>query len=382
MFANREGIPGGFTSRARIIGLCLLGLAISAFLFGPALEITLLGRNDFMNFYSGAHLAFTDSMYDVPSNLHVMREAAGWDNVNRLFNRPPFYALLLWPLGRLPFLAASHVWEILIIATIAAFCFLWPGDRKVTTLVCCWSFPLFHVFANGQDVAILLVLIALAVRAMRKGQDTLAGILLSVCSIKFHLFLLLPILILGQRRWRLLGGVMGGGVVLAMVSFLSGGWDWPVKYIRLLLNPIGNPWPDRMPSIHGISSSLPQSGIWEVLGTIAVVLLVWQAVRRGNFEYGLAAVLVGGILLAPHVFLSDCAMTVPALLITMPLATVAWQRRFHLFLVSPIGFIWALLGPAWITGVVLILYLVSIAAGRVFVRSPLKSIDTACPVTP
>ena len=369
MPGNRENNPGILTRRSHVIALCLCGLAVSAFLFGPSLQVTLQGLNDFMNFYSGTHLTFTDKMYDVPANLHVMRESAGWENVNRLFNRPPFYALLLWPLGRLPFLPASHLWEILVVATVAAFCLLWPGDRKGTTMVCCWSFPLFHVFANGQDVAVLLVLVALAVRAVRKGQDARAGILLSICSIKFHLFLLLPILILGQRRWRLLGGLAQGGAVLAMLSFAAGGWDWPVKYFRLLLNPIGNPWPKLMPSIHGISSSLPHSGIWEAFGTLAVVLLVCHSVRKGGFEYGLAAVLVGGILLAPHVYLSDCALTVPALLLTLPLASRAWQHGFHLFLLSPVCYIWALTGPAWVTGVGLILYLVLIAVGYAGVRS-------------
>jgi hypothetical protein len=264
----------------------------------------------------------------------------------------------------LEFLTASHVWQLLVLATIALFCRVWPGDRKMTALVCCWSLPLFHVFANGQDVAILMVLIAFAIRAMRKGQDTAAGLLFSLCSIKFHLLLLLPLLIVGQRRWHFLKGLAMGGAVLTVLSFPPGGWDWPVRYLRLLLNPIGNPWPTHMPSIHGISSSLPYSSVFEMLGTIAVVLLTWRAVRKGDFEYGLAAVLVGGILVAPHVFLSDCAMAVPALLITMPLADEPWRRKFHYFLLVPVCYLCALLGPAWVTGAALILYLVSIAIGE------------------
>jgi hypothetical protein len=381
MLATRREIPSDLRNRTRVVALCVLGIAVNALLFGPSLQVTLQGRNDFMNIYSGTHLAFTDGMYDVPSNLRVMQDAAGWQNVNRLFNRPPFYALLMWPLGRLPFLTASHLWEILVLATIVLFCLLWPGDRKTTALVCCWSLPLFHVFANGQDVAILLVLIALATRAMRKGRDTTAGLLFSLCSIKFHLLLLLPLLILGQRRWRFLGGMATGGAVLAILSFPPGGWDWPVKYLRLLLNPIGNPWPDRMPSVQGISSSLPYSGLWTTAGITAVVLLTWWAVRKGGFEYGLAAVLVGGILVAPHVFLSDCAMAVPALLITMPLAAGPWRRNFHYFLLSPVCYIWALIGPAWLTGVALILYLVSIAIGE-SVRQRIGSVDNVCLAKP
>jgi hypothetical protein len=345
-------------------------LALNAFLFGPALQVTFNGRNDFMNFYSGTHLAFTGGMYDVPSNLRVMHVSAGWENVNRLFNRPPFYALLLWPIGRLPFPAASHVWEILIVLTVIAFCFAWPGDRKKVALACCWSYPLFFVFANGQDVAFLMVLVGLGIRDMRNGRDMRAGLLFALCSIKFHLLLLLPLLIVRQRCWRLLRGLAWGGAALAALSCISGGWDWPAKYLRLLRNPVGYPWPAAMPSVPGISASLPHSGVWVVAGTIVVLTLVWHACRHRTFEYGLAATLVGSILVAPHVYLSDCAMVLPALLTTMTLASTSWRRYFHYFLFSPVCYIGALLGPAWITGVALIAYLVWMACDRIRVPLP------------
>lgn len=51
----------------------------------------------------------------------------------------------------------------------------------------------------------------------------------------------------------------------------------------------------------------------------------------------MAAVLVGGILVAPHAYLSDCAMAVPALLITPPLAGSGVMRNSVLFL-----------HPAWV----------------------------------
>jgi hypothetical protein len=341
-----------------------MGVAVNALLFGPALRLTATGINDFMSIYSGARLAFTGGMYDLAANLQVQRDTAGWENVNRLFLRPPFDALLMWPLGRLPYLMASHVWEILIVATIALFCILWPGDRRKATLACCWSLPVFYVFANGQDIGILLVLVALAMREMRRGRDTTAGLLFSLCSIKFHLLLLLPLLILRLRLWRFLGGLVMGGAILLVVSMAPGGWNWPARYVKLLQNPIGNPWPEMMPTVHGLTYGLAHSGAWETAGSLAVAALVWLALRKGSFEYGLAAVLVGGILVAPHAYLSDCGMAVPALLITLPLVTAAWQRYFHLFLFAPVGFIWALIHPTWITTLALIGYLTLMAFGR------------------
>ncbi len=171
-------------ARVRTIALCLLGIGCNAFLFGPSLRLTATGINDFMSMYSGARLAFTGGMYDLGRNLEVQRETAGWENVNRLFLRPPFDALLMWPLGRLPFAQATIVWEALIVVTIALFCYLWPGDRSTAALVCCWSYPLFDVFADGQDIALLLLFIVLAMGEMRRGREVAAGVLFALCSIK------------------------------------------------------------------------------------------------------------------------------------------------------------------------------------------------------
>jgi hypothetical protein len=346
----------------RVAAWCLLGVAFNALVFGPSLELTATGNNDFMSVYSGTRLAFTDGMYDLGQNLRVQRESAGWENVNHLFMRPPFVALLLWPLGQLPYVMASHVWAILTLAMVGLFCRFWPGDRKLAALACCWSLPLFHVFANGQDVAILLVVMALALGEMRRGRDTVAGLIFSLCGIKFHLFLLLPLLILGQKRWRFLGGLASGGAFLFLLSFVPGGWHWPAKYAAFLRNPIGNPWRGAMPNLHGLTNGMVHAEIWQAGGVVMVALLTWIAVRRSGFEYGLAMVLAGGILVAPHAYLSDCALAVPALLITLPMAGGAWQRAFHWWLLLPALPLFVLFGQAWVMAVGLIAYLAFTAA--------------------
>jgi hypothetical protein len=342
----------------RVVIFCVLGIAFHALVFGPSLKMTAAGNNDFMSVYSGTRLAFTGGMYDLGENLRVQRDSAGWENVNHLFMRPPFVALVLWPLGLLPYVTASHAWGILTVGMVAMFCWLWPGDRKMAALACCWSLPLFHVLANGQDVAILLVVIALAMREVRRGRETVAGLIFSLCAIKFHLFLLLPVLIIGQKRWRFLGGLASGGTALFLLSFAAGGRHWLTKYAAFLANPIGNPWPHAMPNLHGLIST----EIWQAAGITLVALLAWVAVR-GGFEYGLAVVLTGGILLAPHAYLSDCALAIPALLITLPMAGAAWQRGLHWLLLSPVLPLCVLTGPAWAMALGLMGY-VGFAAAR------------------
>jgi hypothetical protein len=139
-----------------------------------------------------------------------------------------------------------------------------------------------------------------------------------------------------------------------------------LKLAALLKSPISNPWPGAMPSIHGLTASLPHPGLWQIGGSIAVAWLAWVATKDSTFEYGLAAVLSGGILVAPHAYMSDCALTVPALLITLPRAMAAWRRYLHLFLLSPFWALGTLLNATWITTSGLIAYLAILAwNGRV-----------------
>jgi hypothetical protein len=206
-----------------------------------------------------------------------------------------------------------------------------------------------------------LLFIVLAMREIRRGRDITAGMLFALCSIKVHLFLLLPLLILRQRAWRFAAGLAMGGLGLFLISFGPAGRNWPSKLAVLLKSPISNPWPGAMPSIHGLTASFPHAGLWQIAGSIGVAVLAWTATRNGSFEFGLAAVLAGGILVAPHAYMSDCALIVPALLITLPLATITWQRYFHLFLLSPFWALGTLLDATWITTTTLIAYLALLA---------------------
>ena len=65
----------------------------------------------------------------------------------------------------------------------------------------------------------LVGILGLALLWMTRGRDFAAGLLLALCSIKFHMFLLLPLVLLIHRRWAVLrGGLVGGAILLAIAS--------------------------------------------------------------------------------------------------------------------------------------------------------------------
>jgi hypothetical protein len=130
-----------------------------------------------------------------------------------------------------------------------------------------------------------------------------------------------------------------------------------------------------MPNVHGLVAGLPHSSVWEIAGMLAVAFLTWIACRKGGFEYGLAAVLAGGVLVAPHAYIQDAAMAIPAVLITFPLAATAPRRYVHLFLASPFFGVWAIIDATWVTAFAIIAYLASLSTGE-----PVSSSDYSLPL--
>ena len=99
----------------------------------------------------------------------------GCHHENLVFIKPPFYALLMWPLAQLPFVTAFYLFRVLVLTGVGLFLWLWPGDRWAAAAACAWSVPLAATFTVGQDVIFLLVAALGAYRMLRSGRPFLAG---------------------------------------------------------------------------------------------------------------------------------------------------------------------------------------------------------------
>ena len=110
-------------------------------------------------------------------------------------------------------------------------------------------------------------------------------------------------------------GFLTGGGILAVVSFAAAGWSWPLELFTSALNPQFSPSTLKMANLYGVMSNIPAGGALEVAIAIAVAVAVWVICRRSSFEYGLAAILIGGFTLSVHAYLPDLVVTLPAVLI-------------------------------------------------------------------
>lgn len=302
----------------------ILTVALGVVLFltwgWPLRERFLNGENDFLQLYAGATLVGTPDLYSIEASKAVHRRLTGTWFPAVYYTRPPFYAAMLWPLGKLPYGAAYWIWQAVSVALIAVFFRLYLPRFSELGLLASLSVPLLGNLLNGQDAGIVMTLAGISIVLARRGRDFAAGLVLSLCAIKFHLFVLAPLAIVLCRRWNILKGGLAGGAVLALASFLADGLDWPLRYFALVTNPELHPGPDHMPTLRGLVFGFAGDNrpLELALTAPVVALFAWLARRIGDYEIVFALSLAGGLLVCHHAYIQDCTLLllVAALLVT------------------------------------------------------------------
>jgi hypothetical protein len=297
------------------------------------------GYVDFLQLYTGAVLVGTDGLYSVAANREMQLRLIGHTLESVYYVRLPFYAALLRPLTLLPYQAAYWVFQLVSIAAAIVFARLCRGPWQLTAAILLFL-PLTVSILVGQDITIVVALCAATILLCRSGRDAAAGFVLSLCIIKFHLFVLVPLVLVRHRKWSMIGGAAGGVLIWLAISTLVAGPDWPRQYLAMLRNPAISPYPDYMPTVRGIFLGWP-SALYATALVLAVLLYV--IAKQRNFEVAFGVALAGGLLLNTHSYLQDCAILLPALVSAVKSGR-AGVRRIALFLMTPIPYVLLMLG--------------------------------------
>jgi len=317
--------------RALLVLIAIGGVAFWGWRFVTMPGDVRVCTTDFSAFYAGGKLAGTSQTYSPQAVLAVEDQAVGCHTPNLIFIKPPFYAVLMWPLAQLPFGAAIAIWRVLCLSALGMFLWLWPGDRIAQIASCAWFLPAATSFNTGQDVALVLAAATGAYLMLKRRCPFWAGVLFGICAIKFHLLLLLPLLILHRRLWRTALGVAVTGSVFTAISFAAYGWSWPGLYRAALTDPRLNPYPWNMLNFNGLFRYHAE---WTIPFAIMTALVCWYLIAAGKLEVGIAAILAGGTLIAPHNTISDGVLFLPLLFWSQqsPYRTV---RSYAIFAVTP-----------------------------------------------
>jgi hypothetical protein len=148
----------------------------------------LRGENDFVHPYIGGLLMGTPQLYSPDANAVLQKRLIGTVLLESSFMRPPFYAVLLKPLTLLSYKFAYALFQFLSLASFAMFVRSYVGRVPELPILSLISVPLLSCFSNGQDVTLLVFLCAASLSLTRRKHYIFAGLVLSLCAIKGHLF--------------------------------------------------------------------------------------------------------------------------------------------------------------------------------------------------
>ncbi len=234
---------------------------------------------DFVPFYSAGTILRAQgphALYDSSAMREHHRRNFPYQQPVLPFIRPPFYALALATLTFLPPRPALVVWLAVNVAALAAALFFISRALRVAWSTVTWHaaifFPAVYAIFNRQDVPLVLLLAALGYWLLARGSSFAAGLVLALCSIKFHLLLLIPVVFLAKRNWRALQGLAVGAAALLLISLLMLGPAGLAGYAGMLIHrtPPSMEFPQRFANLSNLAA-----GTWI---RIPLVLLAIGAV--------------------------------------------------------------------------------------------------------
>ena len=319
--------PSTPMSAARLIALIGLTLAIG---YAVVLGGAWLGGHwltdsqgqpiagDFVNVWAAGRLTLDGNpaaAYDwtLHKAAEVIAVGHGFDGYYG-WHYPPTFLFAAAALALIPYTAASLIWLVATLPAYFAAVRVIVGERAGIFVALGFPAALWNATA-GQNGFLTAALIGGTLGLMER-HPTLAGICLGLLSYKPHFGLLFPLVLLADRRSRVLVTAAVVTIVMAALSWLAFGaaaWEaffhWMPITSRVVLGEGGADW-NRLQSLfgfvraHGGSETLA----WSVQAAMALTLataLCWLWRSRAPFELKAAALAAGALLATPYLYIYD-----------------------------------------------------------------------------
>ena len=351
--------------------------AMGAALFYSAVGANIVGnaqRHDFLNLYTGATLAHDGDfahLHDPDRQLEIERRLVPDLPALVPFVRPPIYAELLSPLATMSLKRAFWVWVAIQIG-ILMLCWAW-ASWKFGPSGLMWAamfLPVSYGIANGQDCAMMLLLMIVAYELAERESFAMSGFAIGLALFKFHLLLLFPLLMLVSRRWRMLAGYCAAAAVEIAGSFFLGGKSGLIEYARLLQRKDIerlSPSPEMMSNIHAIPANLGvhSTAVSVALAGAVIAIAVYASWNAPLWRWFAAAV-AGSLLMVPHVYGYDAAVLLLPILLAIFKAGTKLACYSAMALALPCVFWLPAAGVPWAMGpaLAILLFLISVARER------------------
>ena len=275
-----------------------------------------LGR-DFLNFWMGGRSVFGDgpaAWFDAATYNAALRDMLGAPYPEHYWSYPPHVLLFIWPFGLMPYLPAYIAWCVIGVALYLFACSGAVTRKQLLFLAVAPGVAVCIFFGqNGFFTAALLIggLVCL------DRRPVLAGVLFGILTIKPQLGVLLPVVLLLERRWVTIASAVATVAVLIAATATLFGWNVWIEF-----------WQKVVPqqqwlTAHGggllfvmVSSvfygarlvHLPLGVAWvlqAITSALAVAALMWCYWKRRDPALSLALLVTTTFLVTPYILNYD-----------------------------------------------------------------------------
>ena len=306
--------------------IALLGVSLAFFLF-PLLPNDDVVNSDWPAFATGARLILQDPahLYDLDVQRRVESQITGGRVLVSLgihgilpFLAPAWVALFAVPFALLGTDIGGRAWIIFGLLCLGGGLWLAIRPRPPSLLLPAFaSVPTALVMLNAQvdGLVVLGVGAALALWPRR----FLVGLALGLTLVKPQLVLPLAValLLLARSEWKVIAGWAASGLVL-LAATLALNPHWVLDWLSQTRSTVQTG--AREIDLPHVAVVLPDQ--WQGLGiaaltalTLVAVLWLARRVRGQNTRPGVAVLVAGGVLAAPHALPTDLTLVALAMLV-------------------------------------------------------------------
>jgi alpha-1,2-mannosyltransferase len=275
-----------------------------------------LGR-DFLNTWMGGRSAFFGGpapWFDLHAYNQALQQMLGTKYQEHYWSYPPDLMLFIWPLGLMPYLPAYIAWCVVGIALYLLACSnAIPRDRLMFVAVAPGIAVCVFFGQNGFYTSALLVGGLLCL----ERRPVLAGILFGILTIKPQLGLLLPVMLLLERRWTTIASAAITTAVLVGATAMWFGWGIWIEFWQKILPQQEWLTEHGKGLLFAVVSSvfyggrmlhLPLSVDWVLQGIVsalAFAAVVWTYWKRRDPALSLALLVTATFLFTPYILNYD-----------------------------------------------------------------------------
>ncbi|MCX7285590.1 MAG: glycosyltransferase family 87 protein [Novosphingobium sp.] len=198
----------------------------------------LLGT-DFVSFWAAGQVVLAGANPYDPA-VHGAAQAVVWRDQTgyTAFFYPPLFLLWCWPLGLLGYFGALAAWLVAsgtawVLALRAWAGRAWTGRAwagRIDWLALAAFPPLLISVTHGQTSLLLAALLGGGFLAAVRRQAAVAGVLFGLAAFKPQFGVLVPVVLIAARQWRIIGwagATVVASVALATLAFGPNVWrDW------------------------------------------------------------------------------------------------------------------------------------------------------------